>query len=235
MRDSIDLNGSPARREPAFNAPWPVLVLVATLIGAHALRLALRGSSEGLALTARDFASGGGVHLLTHLFVHGSWAHVLLNAVSVLAFGTPVARYLGSTAGGVFAFVLFFLVCGVIAALGFAGWASVLAYFGHPSPAWGLVGASGAASGLFGAATRLMGAHGRLDSLFSPRVLTLSLVWIVAMIVLGFSGLTPGAAGATVAWQAHVCGLLAGLVLIGPLAVLGQRPFRGNSLNGDMR
>lgn len=223
MRDSVELNGLPARREPAFNVPWLVLVLTGSLIGAHALRLALGMSGDSLALTPGDLTSGAAVHLVTHLFVHGGWGHVLMNAAFTLTFGAPVARYLGLTARGVIAFTLFFLICGVIAALGFVGWTVAAAWFGHPSPSWALLGASGAASGLFGAAARLMGGRGRLGSIFGRQVLILSAVWGATNLVLGLSGLTPGAAGAPVAWQAHLAGYLAGLILIGPFAALAGR------------
>ena len=223
MRDSAELNGLPARREPAFNVPWPVLVLVGALIGAHGLRLVLGVSAESLALTSGDLTSGGAVHLVTHLFIHGGWAHVLMNAAFTLTFGAPVARYLGLTARGIIAFTLFFTTCGVIAALGFVGWTVAAAWFGHPSANWGLLGASGAASGLFGAAARLMGGRGRLGSIFGRQVLVLSAVWIATNLVLGVSGLTPGAAGAPVAWQAHLAGYLAGLIAIGPFTALAGR------------
>ncbi len=223
MRDSVELNGLPAHREPAFDVPWPVLALTGALIGAHALRLALSMSGDPLALSPGDLTSGGAVHLVTHLFVHGSWAHVLMNAAFTLTFGAPVARYLGLTARGIIAFTLFFLACGMIAALGFVGWTAAAAWFGYPSPNWGLLGASGAASGLFGAAARLMGGRGRLGSILGRQVLVLSAVWIATNLVLGLSGLTPGAAGAPVAWQAHLAGFVAGLILIGPFAALAGR------------
>ena len=223
MRDSVELNGLPARREPAFNVPWPVLALTAVLIAAHALRIATGASGDSLALTSGDLVSAGAVHLVTHLFAHGSWAQVLMNSAFTLTFGTPVARYLGPSARGVIAFILFFLICGVLAALGFVGWTVVLAWSGHPSPPWGLLGASGAASGLFGAAARLMGGRDRLGRIFDRRILILSVVWIGSNVVLGLSGLTPGAGGALVAWQAHLAGFVAGLVLIGPFAVLAGR------------
>ncbi len=224
MRDSVDLNIPPTRREPAFNAPAPVLILVAALVGAHLARLAAGVDGGAWALGSRDLAAGRYGHLITHLFVHGGWAHLLTNAVFTLTFGAPVARYLGASVRGWIAFFEFFLVCGAIAALGNVGWAALETLAGQPPAPWGLIGASGAASGLFGAASRLMNPLGRLDGVLNRRVLGLSAVWIIANVALGVSGLTPFAAGATVAWQAHVVGLLAGLILIGPFARLADRP-----------
>jgi membrane associated rhomboid family serine protease len=54
----------------------------------------------------------------------------------------------------------------------------------------------------------------------------MTLAWIVINAALGLSGLTPGAAGAPVAWQAHILGFAAGLLLIQPAAWIakGSRP-----------
>jgi membrane associated rhomboid family serine protease len=51
----------------------------------------------------------------------------------------------------------------------------------------------------------------------------MSAVWIGSNVVLGVTGLTPGAGSAAVAWQALICGFLAGIVLVGPVAVLAGR------------
>jgi len=42
--------------------------------------------------------------------------------------------------------------------------------------------------------------------------------WILINAVLGLTGLTPGTAGAPVAWEAHIIGFFAGLLLISPFA-----------------
>src|SRR5665213_561326 len=122
---------------------------------------------------------------------------------------------------GAASFVAFFLVCGVIAALAYAG----LLGLTDPGGGWALVGASGAASGLFGAAARLIEGRGRLGSIVGRTVVGMSLAWVAVNAVLGLSGLTPGAAGLPVAWEAHIFGYFAGLILIGPVArAAGRRP-----------
>ncbi len=216
MRDSVD---SASRREPAFNVPWPVWTLVATLLIAFLLQKLSQDGGAQFALTARDLNPRDGYHLLSYLFVHAGWAHVLMNGAFTLTFGTPVARYLGLHLRGAMAFAGFFLLCGALAALGYAAWADVFS----PGASWALVGASGAASGLFGAAARLIEGRGGLGSWVGRRFLGMSAAWIIANVALGVSGLTPGATGAPVAWQAHVFGFLAGLVLIGPAAALAGR------------
>jgi len=214
MSAPIDDGARPAR-EPAFNAPWPVLALVAILIATHAARLAAGVGVERFALTAADLPAGRWAGLISYLFVHASWAHVLINAAFTLAFGAPVARYLGGRARGAVAFFAFFVLCGVIAALAYAG---LLGVIGGADRPWALLGASGAASGLFGAAARLIEGRGRLGPIGGRTVVGMTLAWIAVNAVLGLSGLTPGAAGLPVAWEAHIFGYFAGLILIGPMA-----------------
>jgi membrane associated rhomboid family serine protease len=48
----------------------------------------------------------------------------------------------------------------------------------------------------------------------------MALAWTIANVVLGVTGMTPGAAGMPVAWQAHLAGYVAGVLLIGPFARL---------------
>jgi membrane associated rhomboid family serine protease len=204
---------SPAS-EPAIKAPWPVVALISVLIAAHAARLWLRFSPEGLALTSDDLASWRLAGLITHQFIHANWAHVLMNCVFILAFGAPVARFLRPTGYGALMFWLFFLACGAIAGGGFAGLAVVLENFGLASPDWALVGASGAASGLMGAAARLIEGRGRIGPLGGRTVVGMSFAWILVNVLLGVTGVAPGTPGAPVAWEAHIIGYFAGLVLI---------------------
>ena len=75
----------------------------------------------------------------------------------------------------------------------------------------------GAVFGLIGAATRLLGGHGRVLPLFDRRVLTMSLAWMAVNAITGLIGFAPGLGGAQIAWEAHAVGFLVGLVAIGPL------------------
>jgi membrane associated rhomboid family serine protease len=218
-------------REPVFNAPWPVAALIAGLVGAHALRVVAGTDVDRFALNAVDFNAGRLGGLITHQFVHAGWAHVLMNAAFVLAFGPPVARYLGPGPRGAAGFFVFFLVCGAAAAAGYGVLADGMESGRGESPAWALLGASGAASGLMGASARLLEGGGRLGRIVAPRVAAMSASWIVINLVLGLSGLTPGAGGAPVAWQAHILGYFVGLFIIGPFGALsGMRRDHANAL-----
>jgi membrane associated rhomboid family serine protease len=132
-----------------------------------------------------------------------------------LAFGPPVARLLGLGPRGALVFLLFYLACGVIAGLGF-----VLADPHDVSP---VVGASGAISGLLGAASRIIQGRGRIGPILGQTVIGMAIAWAIVNVVLGVSGLTPGAMGMPVAWQAHLAGYAAGVLLIGPFARLAGR------------
>jgi membrane associated rhomboid family serine protease len=157
------------------------------------------------------------LRLITSLFVHGSWAHVLMNAAFILAFGAPVARLLGPQARGVASFFAFYLACGIVSGLGFA-----LLHWGQPA---NIVGASGAASGLMGAAARLIGGHGRVGPMFSRAVTSMGFAWIIVNVIMAFAGgaLIPGAGDAQIGWEAHLAGFAAGVLLIGAFARLAGR------------
>ena len=219
MSPPIDEVARPAR-EPAFNAPWTVMALIGVLIAAHAARVLAGVGVERFALTGEDLRAGRWTALISYLFVHAGWAHVAMNAAFTLAVGAPVARYLGTGGRGAAAFFAFFLFCGAVAALAYAGLLGAEALSGGAARPWALVGASGAASGLLGAAARLIEGRGRLGPIGGRTVVGMTLAWIAVNAVLGLSGLTPGAAGLPVAWEAHVFGYAAGLIAIGPVARL---------------
>jgi membrane associated rhomboid family serine protease len=133
-----------------------------------------------------------------------------------LAFATPVARRMGLDASGGIIFFIFFLACGVLSNLGFA--------LLDPRDTAPLVGASGAISGLMGAASRLLIPGRRLAPFTSAPVVGMAASWLIVNLVIAFiPWATPGAGHAIVAWQAHLAGYAAGLVLISPtLRLLGQ-------------
>jgi membrane associated rhomboid family serine protease len=198
--------------EPAFNAPWPSLVVVLVIVGSYAVQSMVLGADQTVAaygFAPAQLEHGHWTGVLTMMFVHGGWVHALTNAVAALAFGPPVARLLGDDLKGAAAFFGFYLVCGVIANLGYA-----VFHLHDTSP---VVGASGAVSGLVGAATRRLGREEGLSPILSRTVLNLAGGWIAANLLLAITGVSPLMPGAKIAWEAHVVGLVAGLLLIGPV------------------
>jgi len=208
------------RRERAINAPWPVLALVAILIGAFAVQslVGVDAVNDALAFSPQDLLAGRYAPLVAAIFLHGSWPHVLMNAAFALVFATPVARRMGEDIRGAGAFFVFFLACGILANVGYA-----LLSFGNGGPA---VGASGAVAGLMGAASRLLGQPVGLAPFRSRGVIVMAVGWVVINLLYGLLlvGWMPGTEGAPIAWQVHLAGYAAGLFLIAPaLALIGRR------------
>lgn len=146
-------------------------------------------------------------HLLTSMFLHGSWMHLLGNMWFLWLFGNNVEDSMGRLR-----FVVFYLACGLAAALG-----QVMT---NPSSAIPMVGASGAISGVMGGYLVLY-----------PKVRVFALIplgffWtsvaLPAWVMLGYwfliqfvSGLaTFGSKVGGVAFWAHVGGFVAGVVLV---------------------
>lgn len=196
------------RPEPIFNAPWPALLAAASILAPNAILMnADEPTILSLALVPRDFWAGHWTGVVTMMFVHGGWLHAVMNAAFAVAFGAPVARLLGTGARGGAVFALFYMACGVVAGLGFA--------LLHPDAATPVVGASGAVSGLMGAAARTMDGRGRLGPMFGPQVLSMGLGWLVVNLVMAVAGGLLTAGMGAVAWEAHLIGFAAGVLLVG--------------------
>jgi membrane associated rhomboid family serine protease len=154
---------------------------------------------------SRPYRKNPPLSVLTSMFVHGGWLHLLGNMLFLLIFGNNVEDRFRKIP-----YLLFYLASGYVAAYGFA----VM----YPASAGPLIGASGAISGVLGAYLALY-----------PRAKVWSLVpflffipvRIPAWFVLGLwfvlqwadsLGQTGGGSG--VAYLAHVSGFVAG-VLVG--------------------
>jgi membrane associated rhomboid family serine protease len=215
------------RSQPAIRAPLVVWLLIALLVGIELSREFLwNGASQEIFfeygfVPARYSAAWLAVHgtnpgswfaravpFVSYIFLHGGLAHVAMNSVWLLAFGAIVARRLGTAR-----FLLFFLVCGILAAV-----AHLALNWGSDDP---VVGASGAIAGLMAAGIRMIDASfGRredtpLAPIASRQVVTFTLVWTVVNVVAGLTGLGAGPGVQLIAWQAHLGGYFAGLLLIG--------------------
>jgi len=205
--------GEPVKvHEPALKLPWPAAVLVALLVGLYFLETLFGGPD----LLAGDFGfvpaslfQGGGYTVVTALFVHGSWGHVLVNSAFALAFCAPVARRFGASVLGGLLFFLFFLVCGVAGNIGYA--------LLHPNDGHAVVGASGAIAGFIAGTSRLLWRGPGLAPLNNPTVVTMGISIITLNLIVGFLHLNAGLGsdGASVAWETHIVGYIAGLFLIG--------------------
>jgi len=207
------------RREPIFNAPWPAMALTIVIVVSFVIQMQLpeRVWADYVLTPALVMQHGRWLTLITPLFLHGGWIHDLMNASAALAFGTPVARLLGLNVRGALAFLFFYLVCGLLSSLGYV--------MAHPDSLAPVVGASGAVSGLMGGASRLIERRGRLGPLISRTTVGMAVMWTLVNLLIGFVPVMPGMNGAGIAWEAHVAGYFAGLLLIAPFARLsGHNP-----------
>jgi len=212
---SDDLPTADGERQPAFKAPWPALVLAASILGGYALQTLF---PPDLVIGAWGFSpmmlESRPATVITAVALHGSWAHALMNAVFALTFGAPVARFLGLGARGVAALVLFYVVCGALGNLAFAAI--------HPHEPAMVVGASGAISGLMGAAARLIAGRGWPGPILSAPVLGFGGAVVIINLLVALTGMAPGLGDATIAWEAHIGGFAAGVLLFGPAARLAR-------------
>ena len=190
--------------------PAPVLLAVAAILLPYLVQSRLGGEPNAmvdlLALVPADVARGRVWPLLTAIFVHGSWLHAIMNALGVMAFGTPVARWFGPRPLG--RFLLFYDLCALASSLGY-----VAVHWGQ---AVVLVGASGAGYGLMGASSRLLDGRGALAPFASRTVLGMGGACLAINLLLAMNWIDAGQGGAPVAWEAHLFGYAAGLLLIGP-------------------
>ncbi len=214
--DSSD--SAPEQREPVFQSPWTVVVLIVFILLCFLAQswLGLDAVANVWGFSPAALDQGRWATLVTAIFLHGGWAHVLINSAFILAFGSPVAQRMGTSAAGAAAFFGFFLVCGVLGNLTFAAI--------HPHGAAMLVGASGAGSGLMAAASRLLTPDRRLAPFVSQPVIVMALAFLAANLIIAVVGWAPGAGDAQVAWEAHLGGYAAGLLLFAPMLALIRRP-----------
>lgn len=223
----------PVRREPIFNAPTIVLVVIAVFVIVHAIRefaLDYDGQIEALVylafiparLTETNGALPGGLTIglsttLTHAFLHGDWLHLTINSAWFLAFGSLIARR-----SGIVGFLALFAASAIAGALFFT--------LINPNGMLPLVGASGAISGLMGAAFRLIfsappgAGFATLHShpmavprmpiglaLRDQRTMTAVLIWVAVNLAFGF-GLGEMMQSGEIAWEAHIGGFLFGFL-----------------------
>ena len=225
-----------APREPVLTLPAALTAYVGLLAVIH-LRVLLPPDLENWTidvfgfipkrydstLLAIDFPGGAGAKVwtfVTYSLLHANLSHLGFNVLWLLPFGSALARRFGA--------IRFFAFMAVTATAG------ALAHLvTHEHAVAPMIGASASVSGTMAAAIRFAFVQGSFLSfsrgdadaaarvpalsltraLRNPRVLGFLGVWFGVNIIFGVGSIAIGADGASVAWQAHIGGFLAGLML----------------------
>src|SRR5450432_4864707 len=174
-------------------------------------------------LLAINFPGGAGAKVwsfVTYSLLHANLSHIGFNVLWLLPFSSALARRFG-------AFRLFVFMTETAAAGALAHLVT------HEHALAPMIGASASVSGTMAAAIRFAFVQGSflsfsrgdgdaaarvpalslMRALRNPRVLGFLGVWFGVNIIFGMGSIAIGADGASVAWQAHIGGFLAGLML----------------------
>lgn len=152
--------------------------------------------------------NGDWAAMATSMFMHGGWFHLISNMWFLSVFGDNVEEAMGSVR-----FVLFYLLCGLSAA--------IAQMISGPSSALPMVGASGAIGGVMGAYAVLYPRAPVHVLIFLgiifyrivvPAVIMLG-YWFFLQILSGATSLGGAATGGVAVW-AHIGGFLAGVILV---------------------
>jgi membrane associated rhomboid family serine protease len=145
--------------------------------------------------------------LITHMFMHGSWFHLIGNLWFLWVFGDNVEDVMGR-----FKFVVFYILCGLAAA--------GAQMYSNPSSTVPMVGASGAISGVMGAYAILYpraGVHVLVFlGIFIQRIIFPAWLMLGYWFVLQLVGAVPTLSGSSggIAFWAHIGGFAAGVVFM---------------------
>ncbi|HEV2128063.1 MAG TPA: rhomboid family intramembrane serine protease [Thermomicrobiales bacterium] len=151
----------------------------------------------------------GWITLVTSMFLHGGWIHVIGNMLFLWVFGDNIEDIMGHVR-----YLIFYLLAGLA-----AGYAQVLS---NPDSTIPLIGASGAVSGLL-AAYLISFPHGRIVTLVTLGVFITTIMlpawimigyWVVLQVIQGAMSLGVDVDTGGVAWFAHIGGFVAGLLLV---------------------
>jgi membrane associated rhomboid family serine protease len=238
VRVLLDCRALTPAREPILTIPGAMTALLAVLAVVHLSRMLLPTdlgewviwafgfvpARYDLPLSDGRFPGGAGAAVwsfLTYSLLHADFNHILFNGLWMLPFGSAVARRFG--AARFFAFLAVTAVAGAAAHLAT-----------HVHEVAPMIGASAAVSGAMAASIRFAFGRGSFlafgrprdadsaaqvpalplsQALRNPRVLAFLGVWFGINIVFGMGSIAIGAPAQSIAWQAHIGGFLAGLVL----------------------
>src|ERR1700754_2169552 len=224
-------------REPILTLPGALTAYVLLLAVIHAVRMPLPFDVDDLVIetfgfipkrydsTLLDvtFPGGAGAKVwtfVTYSLLHANLSHIGFNVLWLLPFGSALARRFGA--------LRFYLFMAITAAAG------ALAHLvTHEHGVAPMIGASASVSGAMAAAIRFAFVQGSflsfnrgdadaaakvpalslMRALRNGRVLAFLAVWFGVNVIFGLGSISVGVEGATVAWQAHIGGFIAGFML----------------------
>lgn len=224
-----------SNREPIFNLPTSIITALAILFGIHLIRMLLPAQTDTYIVFTLSFIPARYAGLfpdtflnnfisiiswLTYMLFHDDWTHLIMNSAGLLMFGTAVALRIGSLN-----FFVFSVVCGIFGAL-----THLVIYWQSFIP---VIGASAAISGHIAGAVRFIYGAVRNDQLaqiqYNPKevkilkiseffkdakLLIFVSIWITINVTFALMGYGTNE-NASIAWEAHLGGFFAGLLLFG--------------------
>jgi membrane associated rhomboid family serine protease len=227
------------KREPILNIPGVVAALIGIFVFVHVVREYVLNEQirdlfdatfafnplryEPSLLVGGGLPGGFGAEIwtfVTYAFIHASFIHLGVNAIWFLPFGSAVARRFGALR-----FLFFFAVTAAAGAL--------VHLFTHAGQNDWVIGASASISGMMAAAMRFAFQRGGplgllrgsddeayrvpalplFRTLREPAVIAFLVVWFGINFVFGIWSTPLTSPNEVVAWEAHIGGFLAGLLL----------------------
>jgi membrane associated rhomboid family serine protease len=195
---------------PSRTTPYITVTIIVLNVLAWLFELALPADVRTLFLQVYGVvpADFHATTLITSMFLHGGWMHVLGNMWYLWIFGDNVEDRFGHGR-----FIVFYLLCGIIAALG-----QIAIDPGSTLPT---IGASGAIAGVMGAYFVLY-PRSRVLTLI-PLIIFWEIIELPAIVLLGFwfviqlfsagtIAITASTGGGGVAFAAHVAGFVVGMI-----------------------
>jgi membrane associated rhomboid family serine protease len=193
---------------PSRTTPYITVTIIALNAVAWLYELSLPHESLNVFLTAFGVVPAyfSAPTLITSMFLHGSWSHVLGNMWYLWIFGDNVEDRVGHGR-----FIVFYLLCGIGAALGQVAV--------DPASTMPTIGASGAIAGVMGAYFVLY-PHSRVLTLIPwiflqivelPATVLLGFWFVMQLFSAGTIAMTTHTQGGGVAFAAHVAGFLIGV------------------------
>lgn len=236
----METEDSPDHKEPIFNLPVIIPVILCILAIVHLVRIfflpddlvnemILSFAFIPVRYSNPEFWNYSALAYfwspITYSFIHADWAHLFMNAFWLLAFGGVTAKRLGPFG---------FLVLFVLGAISGAG----LHYIFHANDLSPVIGASASVSACMGAAVRLpvfsernqgvdvsnMRIRSPLEALLNKQALTFILIWFAINLLFGTGILDITNGNNPIAWEAHIGGFLSGFFLLGFIDRLFGKP-----------